>query len=149
MVYSMEIYGVLVVVDKGLWVMLLVDLLVLSFEIDLEKLWERVLKLDVVEVVDLCILFGGVLLVIVIECVFVVLWCYVCGIELLDKIGYCVVLVILCDVWGDLLIIVGEGVDCVVVEVMVLIDVVGLILFCLCGLEWMGEWCWDVVLDCG
>lgn len=59
MVRMMTIEGASPAVDKGLRAMLPVDLPASSFDIDLEKLRERVLKLDAVEAVDLRIKPGG------------------------------------------------------------------------------------------
>ncbi|MFV0244381.1 MAG: cell division protein FtsQ/DivIB, partial [Qingshengfaniella sp.] len=74
MVRMMTIEGASPAVDKGLRAMLPVDLPASSFDIDLDRLRERVLKLDAVETVDLRIKPGGILSAVVTERVPVVLW---------------------------------------------------------------------------
>ncbi|WP_323010420.1 cell division protein FtsQ/DivIB [Paracoccus sp. (in: a-proteobacteria)] len=149
MVKMMTIEGASPVVDKGLRAMLPVELPASSFDLDLEKLRERVLKLDAVEAVDLRIKPGGVLSAVVTERVPVVLWRHARGIELLDKTGHRVASVTSRDVRGDLPIIAGEGADRAAPEALALIDAAGPILPRLRGLERMGERRWDVVLDRG
>ncbi|WP_010397986.1 cell division protein FtsQ/DivIB [Paracoccus sp. TRP] len=149
MVKMMTIEGASPVVDKGLRAMLPVDLPASSFDIDLEKLRERVLKLDAVEAVDLRIKPGGVLSAVVTERVPVVLWRHARGIELLDKTGHRVASVTSREVRGDLPIIAGEGADLAAPEALALIDAAGPILPRLRGLERIGERRWDLVLDRG
>lgn len=147
MVRMMTIEGASPVVDKGLRAMLPVDLPASSFDIDLEKLRERVLKLDAVQSVDLRIKPGGVLSAVVTERVPAVLWRHARGIELLDKTGHRVASVTARDVRGDLPIISGEGADRAAPEALALIDAAGPVLPRLRGLERMGERRWDLVLD--
>lgn len=149
MVRMMTIEGASPVVDKGLRAMLPVDLPASSFDLDLEKLRERVLKLDAVEAVDLRIKPGGVLSAVVTERVPAVLWRHARGIELLDKTGHRVASVTAREVRGDLPIISGEGADRAAAEALALIDAAGPVLPRLRGLERMGERRWDVVLDRG
>lgn len=149
MVHAMEIEGASEVVDKGLRAMLPVDLPASSFEIDLENLRERVLKLDAVEAVDLRIKPGGVLSAVVTERKPALLWRHARGIELLDKTGHRVASVTAREVRGDLPIIAGEGAQRAAPEALALIDAAGPILPRLRGLERVGERRWDVVLDRG
>ncbi|SMO58009.1 cell division protein FtsQ/DivIB [Paracoccus laeviglucosivorans] len=149
MVHGMEIEGASEVVDKGLRAMLPVDLPASSFEIDLEKLRERVLKLDAVEAVELRIQPGGILSAVVTERVPAVLWRHARGIELLDKTGHRVASATSRDVRSDLPIIAGEGANRAATEALALIDAAGPILPRLRGLERVGERRWDVVLDRG
>lgn len=149
LVKMMTIEGASPVVDKGLRAMLPVELPASSFDIDLEKLRERVLKLDAVEAVDLRIKPGGVLSAVVTERVPALLWRHARGIELLDKTGHRVASVTSREVRGDLPIISGEGADRAAAEALALIDAAGPILPRLRGLERMGERRWDVVLDRG
>lgn len=147
MVRMMTIEGASPVVDKGLRAMLPVELPASSFDLDLEKLRERVLKLDAVQAVDLRVKPGGVLSAVVTERVPAVLWRHARGIELLDKTGHRVASVTSREVRGDLPIISGEGADRAAPEALALIDAAGPILPRLRGLERMGERRWDVVLD--
>lgn len=149
MLHSMEIEGASEVVDKGLRAMLPVDLPASSFEIDLENLRDRVLKLDAVEAVDLRIKPGGVLSAVVTERVPALLWRHARGIELLDKTGHRVASATARDVRGDLPIIAGEGAQKAAPEALALLDAAGPILPRLRGLERVGERRWDVVLDRG
>lgn len=149
MVHSMEVEGASDVVDKGLRAMLPVELPASSFDINLEKLRERVQKLDAVEAVDLRIKPGGVLSVAVTERVPVMLWRHARGIELLDKSGHRVASTTSRDVRKDLPIIAGEGADKAAAEALALLDAAGPILPRLRGLERVGERRWDVVLDRG
>ena len=149
LVHSMEIEGASAVVDKGLRAMLPVDPPASSFDIDLESLRERVLKLDAVEAVDLRIKPGGILSAVVTERVPAVLWRHARGIELLDKTGHRVASATSRDVRGDLPIIAGEGADRAAPEALALLDAAGPILPRLRGLERVGERRWDVVLDRG
>ena len=149
MVKMMTIEGASPVVDKGLRAMLPVDLPASSFDIDLEMLRERVLKLDAVQAVDLRIKPGGILSAVVTEREPAVLWRHARGIELLDGTGHRVASVTSRDVRGDLPIIAGEGADRAAPEALALIDAAGPVLPRLRGLERMGERRWDVVLDRG
>lgn len=149
MVHTMEIEGASEVVDKGLRAMLPVDLPASSFEIDLEKLRERVLKLDAVEAVDLRIKPGGMLSAVVTERKPALLWRHARGIDLLDKTGHRVASATARDVRGDLPIIAGEGAQKAAPEALALLDAAGPILPRLRGLERIGERRWDVVLDRG
>lgn len=149
MVRMMTIEGASPVVDKGLRAMLPVELPASSFDIDLEKLRERVLKLDAVEAIELRIKPGGVLSAVVTERVPVMLWRHARGIELLDKSGHRVASATSRDVRKDLPVIAGEGADKAAAEAMALIDAAGPILPRLRGLERVGERRWDVVLDRG
>jgi len=149
MIHSMEIEGASEAVDKGLRAMLPVPLPASSFDIDLAKLRERVLKLDAVESVQLRITPGGALSAVVTERVPVVLWRHARGIELLDKAGHRVASVTARDIRKDLPIIAGEGAERAAPEAMALIDAAGPILPQLRGLERVGERRWDVVLEGG
>lgn len=149
MVKMMTIEGASPVVDKGLRAMLPVDLPASSFDIDLDTLRERVLKLDAVEAVDLRIKPGGILSAVVTERVPVVMWRHARGIELLDRTGHRVASATSREVRGDLPIIAGEGADRAAPEALALIDAAGPILPRLRGLERVGERRWDVVLDRG
>ena len=149
MVKMMTIEGASPVVDKGLRAMLPVDLPASSFDIDLDTLRERVLKLDAVESVDLRIKPGGILSAVVTERVPVVMWRHARGIELLDKTGHRVASATSREVRGDLPIVAGEGADRAAAEALALIDAAGPILPRLRGLERVGERRWDVVLDRG
>lgn len=149
MVKMMTIEGASPAVDKGLRAMLPVELPASSFDIDLDKLRERVLKLDAVETVDLRIKPGGILSAAVTERVPVVLWRHARGIELLDKTGHRVASATSRDVRKDLPIIAGEGAERATPEALALIDAAGPILPRLRGLERMGERRWDLVLDRG
>lgn len=149
MVKMMTIEGASPVVDKGLRAMLPVALPASSFDIDLDNLRERVLKLDAVEAVDLRIKPGGVLSAVVTERVPVVLWRHARGIELLDKTGHRVASATSRDVRKDLPIIAGEGADRATPEALALIDAAGPVLPRLRGLERMGERRWDLVMDRG
>ena len=149
MVRMMTIEGASPVVDKGLRAMLPVELPASSFDIDLEKLRDRVLKLDAVEAIELRIKPGGVLSAVVTERVPVMLWRHARGIELLDKTGHRVASATSRDVRKDLPVIAGEGADKAAAEALALIDAAGPILPRLRGLERMGERRWDVVLDRG
>ncbi|RCW79719.1 cell division protein FtsQ/DivIB [Paracoccus lutimaris] len=149
MVKMMTIEGASPVVDKGLRAMVPVDLPASSFDIDLDTLRERVLKLDAVEAVDLRIKPGGILSAVVTERVPVVMWRHARGIELLDKTGHRVASATSREVRGDLPIIAGEGADRAAAEALALIDAAGPILPRLRGLERVGERRWDVVLDRG
>ena len=149
MVKMMTIEGASPVVDKGLRAMLPVELPASSFDIDLDTLRERVLKLDAVEAVDLRIKPGGILSAVVTERVPVVMWRHARGIELLDKTGHRVASATSREVRGDLPIIAGEGADRAAAEALALIDAAGPILPRLRGLERVGERRWDVVLDRG
>lgn len=149
MVKMMTIEGASPAVDKGLRAMLPVELPASSFDLDLDKLRERVLKLDAVEAVDLRIKPGGILSAVVTERVPVVLWRHARGIELLDKTGHRVASATSREVRKDLPIIAGEGADRATPEALALIDAAGPILPRLRGLERMGERRWDLVLDRG
>ena len=149
MVKMMTIEGASPVVDKGLRAMLPVALPASSFDIDLDNLRERVLKLDAVEAVDLRIKPGGILSATVTERVPVVLWRHARGIELLDKTGHRVASATSREVRKDLPIIAGEGADRATPEALALIDAAGPVLPRLRGLERMGERRWDLVLDRG
>lgn len=149
MVKMMTIEGASPVVDKGLRAMLPVALPASSFDIDLDNLRERVLKLDAVEAVELRIKPGGVLSAVVTERVPVVLWRHARGIELLDKTGHRVASATSREVRKDLPIIAGEGADRATPEALALIDAAGPVLPRLRGLERMGERRWDLVLDRG
>ena len=149
MVHAMQVEGASEVVDKGLRAMLPVDLPASSFDIDLEKLRERVLKLDAVQAVDLRITPGGVISAVVTERVPAVLWRHARGIELLDKTGHRVASATARDVRGDLPIIAGIGADRAAPEALALVDAAGPILPRLRGIERIGERRWDVVLDQG
>lgn len=149
MVKMMTIEGASPVVDKGLRAMLPVELPASSFDIDLDTLRERVLKLDAVEAVDLRIKPGGILSAVVTERVPVVMWRHARGIELLDKTGHRVASATSREVRGDLPIVAGEGADRAAAEALALIDAAGPILPRLRGLERVGERRWDVVLDRG
>ncbi|WP_347267229.1 cell division protein FtsQ/DivIB [Paracoccus sp. (in: a-proteobacteria)] len=149
MVRTMEIEGASAVVDKGLRAMLPVELPASSFELDLDNLRERVLKLDAVAAVDLRIKPGGVLSALVTERVPVVLWRHARGIELLDKTGHRVASTTSREARTDLPIIAGKGADRAAPEALALIDAAGPILPRLRGLERIGERRWDVVLDRG
>jgi cell division protein FtsQ len=149
MVKMMTIEGASPVVDKGLRAMVPVELPASSFDIDLETLRERVLKLDAVEAVDLRVKPGGILSAVVTERVPVMLWRHARGIELLDKTGHRVASATSREVRGDLPIIAGEGADRAAAEALALIDAAGPILPRLRGLERVGERRWDVVLDRG
>ena len=149
MVKMMTIEGASPVVDKGLRAMVPVELPASSFDIDLETLRERVLKLDAVEAVDLRVKPGGILSAVVTERVPVMLWRHARGIELLDKTGHRVASATSREVRGDLPIIAGEGADRAAPEALALIDAAGPILPRLRGLERVGERRWDVVLDRG
>ncbi len=149
MVHEMAIEGASPVVDKGLRAMLPVTLPASSFDIDLEALRARVLKLDAVESVELRIQPGGVLTAVVTERVPVVLWRHSRGIELLDKTGHRVASATSRDVRKDLPMIAGEGADKAAAEAMMLLDAAGPILPRLRGLERVGERRWDMVLDRG
>lgn len=149
MVHGMEIKGASPVVEGGLRAMLPVPLPASSFDIDLEKLRERVLKLDAVEAVELRITPGGVLSAVVTERAPALLWRHVRGIEMLDKTGHRVASVTERDVRGDLPLMAGEGADKAAPEALALIDAAGPILPRLRGLERIGERRWDVVLDRG
>ncbi|WP_374637484.1 cell division protein FtsQ/DivIB [Paracoccus sp. (in: a-proteobacteria)] len=149
MVKMMTIEGASPVVDKGLRAMLPVDLPASSFDIDLDTLRERVLKLDAVEAVDLRIKPGGILSAVVTERQPAMLWRHARGIELLDKTGHRVASATSREVRGDLPIIAGEGADRAAAEALALIDAAGPILPRLRGLERVGERRWDVVLDRG
>lgn len=149
MVHKMEIEGASDVVDKGLRAMLPVNLPASSFDIDLDTLRARVLKLDAVESVELRIKPGGVLSAVVTERVPVVLWRHARGVELLDKTGHRVASATSRDVRKDLPVIAGEGADKAAPEAMSLIDAAGPILPRLRGLERLGERRWDVLLDRG
>ncbi|MFH5773975.1 cell division protein FtsQ/DivIB [Paracoccus broussonetiae] len=149
MVHSMEIEGASEAVDKGLRAMLPVQLPASSFDIDLEKLRERVLMLDAVESVQLRVTPGGVLSAAVTERVPTVLWRHARGIELLDKTGHRVASVTSREVRKDLPIIAGEGADRAAPEALALIDAAGPILPRLRGLERISARRWDVVLEGG
>ena len=149
MVKMMTIEGASPVVDKGLRAMLPVALPASSFDIDLDNLRERVLKLDAVEAVELRIKPGGILSATVTERVPVVLWRHARGIELLDKTGHRVASATSREVRKDLPIIAGEGADRATPEALALIDAAGPVLPRLRGLERMGERHWDLVLDRG
>ncbi|MFC3526635.1 cell division protein FtsQ/DivIB [Paracoccus mangrovi] len=149
MVKMMTIEGASPVVDKGLRAMLPVALPASSFDIDLDNLRERVLKLDAVEAVELRIKPGGILSATVTERVPVVLWRHARGIELLDKTGHRVASATSREVRKDLPIIAGEGADRATPEALALIDAAGPVLPRLRGLERMGERRWDLVLDRG
>lgn len=147
MVHEMQISGASPVVDKGLRAMLPVTLPASSFDIDLEALRARVLKLDAVEAVELRIEPGGVLSAVVAERVPVLLWRHARGIELLDKTGHRVASATSRDVRKDLPMIAGEGADKAAAEAMLLLDAAGPILPRVRGLERIGERRWDLVLD--
>ncbi|AGT07797.1 cell division protein FtsQ/DivIB [Paracoccus aminophilus] len=149
MVHDMRIEGASPVVDKGLRAMLPVQLPASSFDIDLEALRARVLKLDAVESVELRIEPGGVLSAVVTERVPVVLWRHARGIELLDKTGHRVASATSREVRKDLPMIAGEGADKAAPEALLLLDAAGPILPRLRGLERIGERRWDLVLDRG
>lgn len=149
MVHRMEIENASEGVEKGLVAMLPAPLPASSFDIDLEKLRERVLMLDAVEAVDLRIKPDGVLSAVVKERVPAMLWRHARGIELLDKTGHRVASASSRDVRGDLPIIAGEGADRAAPEAMALIDAAGEILPRLRGVERIGERRWDIVLDRG
>ncbi|MFT4012942.1 MAG: cell division protein FtsQ/DivIB [Paracoccus sp. (in: a-proteobacteria)] len=149
MIHQMEVEGASDVVDKGLRAMLPVDLPASSFDIDLEDLRARVMKLDAVETVDLRIKPGGILSAAVKERVPALLWRHARGIELLDKTGHRVASVTARDVRNDLPIIAGEGASAAAPEALALLDAAGPILPRLRGLERIGERRWDLVLDRG
>ena len=149
MVRMMTIEGASPVVDKGLRAMLPAELPISSFDLHLDKLRERVLKLDAVEAVDLRIKPGGILSAVVTERVPAIMWRHSRGIELLDKTGHRVASATSREVRGDLPIIAGEGADRAAPEALALIDAAGPILPRLRGLERVGERRWDVVLDRG
>ncbi len=149
MVRMMTIEGASPVVDKGLRAMLPAELPISSFDLHLDKLRERVLKLDAVEAVDLRIKPGGILSAVVTERVPAIMWRHSRGIELLDKTGHRVASATAREVRGDLPIIAGEGADRAAPEALALIDAAGPILPRLRGLERVGERRWDVVLDRG
>ncbi|WP_312524894.1 cell division protein FtsQ/DivIB [Paracoccus sp. (in: a-proteobacteria)] len=149
MVREMQIEGASPVVDKGLRAMLPVTLPASSFDIDLEMLRARVLKLDAVESVELRIQPGGILTAVVTERIPAVLWRHSRGIELLDKTGHRVASATSRDVRQDLPMIAGEGADKAAAEALLLLDAAGPILPRLRGLERIGERRWDLVLDRG
>lgn len=149
MVRLMRIEGASEAVDKGLRAMLPVTLPASSFDIDLDTLRARVLRLDAVESVDLRILPGGVLSAVVTERQPVLLWRHARGIDLIDRTGHRVASVTGREVRADLPLIAGEGADKAAAEALALLDAAGPILPRLRGLVRMGERRWDVVLDRG
>ena len=149
MVRLMRIEGASEAVDKGLRAMLPVTLPASSFDIDLEALRARVLRLDAVESVDLRILPGGVLSAVVTERTPALLWRHARGIDLIDRTGHRVASVTAREVRRDLPLIAGEGAANAAPEALALLDAAGPILPRLRGLERMGERRWDVVLDRG
>lgn len=149
MVRLMRIEGASEAVDKGLRAMLPVTLPASSFDIDLEALRARVLRLDAVESVDLRILPGGVLSAVVTERQPALLWRHARGIDLIDRTGHRVASVTAREVRPDLPLIAGEGAADAAPEALALLDAAGPILPRLRGLVRMGERRWDVVLDRG
>lgn len=147
MVRKMTIEGASPVVDKGLRGMLPVTLPASSFDIDLEALRARVLKLDAVESIELRIKPGGILSAVVTERVPVMLWRHSRGIELLDDTGHRVASATSREVRPDLPMIAGEGADRAAAEALLLIDIAGPVLPRLRGLVRVGERRWDLVLD--
>ncbi|WP_294926852.1 cell division protein FtsQ/DivIB [uncultured Paracoccus sp.] len=149
MVRMMTIEGASPAVDRGLRAMLPVSLPASSFDIDLEELRARLLRLDAVESVELRIRPGGILSAVVTERVPVVLWRHARGVELLDKTGHRVASATSRDVRPDLPIISGEGADRAAPEALLLIDAAGPVLPRVRGLVRVGERRWDLVLDRG
>lgn len=149
MVHRMQVSGASPAVEKGLRAMLPVDLPASSFQIDLDRLRESVLKLDAVESVDLRIEPGGVLSATVTERVPALLWRHARGIELLDRTGHRVASATGRGVRADLPIVAGEGANRAAPEALALLDAAGPVLPRLRGLERIGERRWDVVLEGG
>lgn len=149
MVRTMRIEGASEAVDKGLRAMLPATLPASSFDIDLDTLRARVLRLDAVESVDLRILPGGVLSAVVTERTPALLWRHARGIDLIDRTGHRVASVTAREVRRDLPLIAGEGAAAAAPEALALLDAAGPILPRLRGLVRMGERRWDVVLDRG
>lgn len=147
MVRLMRIEGASEAVDKGLRAMLPVTLPASSFDIDLEALRAKVLRLDAVESVDLRILPGGILSAVVTERQPALLWRHPRGIDLIDRTGHRVASVTAREVRPDLPLIAGEGAAEAAPEALALLDAAGPILPRLRGLVRMGERRWDVVLD--
>ncbi len=149
MVRLMRIEGASEAVDRGLRGMLPVTLPASSFDIDLEALRARVLRLDAVESVDLRILPGGILSAVVTERQPALLWRHQRGIDLIDRTGHRVASVTAREVRPDLPLIAGEGAADAAPEALALLDAAGPILPRVRGLVRMGERRWDVVLDRG
>lgn len=149
MVGMMRVEGASEAVDRGLRAMLPVKLPASSFDIDLETLRARVLRLDAVESVDLRILPGGILSAVVTERQPALLWRHPRGIDLIDRTGHRVASVTAREVRPDLPLIAGEGAAAAAPEALALLDAAGPVLPRLRGLVRMGERRWDVVLDRG
>ncbi|AXC48729.1 cell division protein FtsQ [Paracoccus suum] len=149
MVSAMRIDGASEAVDRALRAMLPGPLPASSFDIDLEALRAKVLKLDAVKTVELRIQPDGVLSAVVTERAPAMLWRHARGLEVLDDTGHRVASVTGRDVRGDLPLIAGEGADKAAPEAMALIDAAGPILPRVRGLERVGERRWDVTLDRG
>lgn len=149
MVRAMRIDGASEPVDRALRAMLPGPLPASSFDIDLDALRAKVLRLDAVKTVELRIQPDGVLSAVVTERQPAMLWRHARGIEILDDSGHRVASVSARDVRPDLPLIAGEGADKAAAEAMALIDAAGPILPRVRGLERRGERRWDVTLDRG
>ena len=149
MVRAMRIDGASEPVDRALRAMLPGALPLSSFDIDLEALRTKVLKLDAVKSVELRILPDGILSAAVTEREPALLWRHARGIEVLDDTGHRVASVSARDARRDLPLIAGDGADRAAAEAMALLDAAGPILPRVRGLERMGERRWDVALDRG
>nr|WP_154335573.1 cell division protein FtsQ/DivIB [Paracoccus sp. S-4012] len=149
MVKAMRIDGASDTVDRAMRAMLPVTLPASSFDLDLDMLRARVLRLDAVKSVELRIMPDGVLSAVVVEREPAALWRHAQGIELIDETGHRVNSVESREARPDLPMLAGAGADAAAAEAMALIDAAGPILPRLRGLERMGERRWDVALDRG
>lgn len=149
LIRALRIDGASEGVDKAIRAMLPGALPLSSFDISLDDLRARVLKLDAVKTVEMRFLPDGVLHATVSERQPAMLWRHARGIEVLDETGHRVTSVAARDMRRDLPLIAGEGADKAAAEAMALIDAAGPILPRLRGLERVGERRWDVALDRG
>lgn len=149
MVKAMRIDGASEAVDRALRAMLPRALPASSFDIDLDALRARALKLDAVEAIELRVLPDGILSAVVSERVPAALWRHERGIDMIDRSGHRVASAESREARPDLPMIAGPGADRAAAEALALIDAAGPILPRLRGLERIGERRWDVALDKG
>ncbi|TQS72381.1 cell division protein FtsQ [Rhodobacteraceae bacterium] len=147
MVNSMQVEGTSPEVERAVRTMLPTGLPVSSFNIDLEKYRDTILRLDAVADARVMVRSGGVLEVVVTEREPVILWRTTTGLEMLDKSGHRVATLIDRQTRADLPLIAGRGAQDAVPEALALLKAAGPILPRTRGLIRVGERRWDIALE--
>ncbi len=143
----MAIDGASLVVAQGIREIIPVDFPISSFDLDLDRMREKIAELDAVDRVDLRIRNGGILQVQVTEREPAVVWRYEGDLNLLDGEGHRVAALGARRDRADLPLLAGQGAKLMVPEAIAVLAVAGPVKSRVRGLVRIGERRWDLVLD--